>query len=92
MKQEQEPEALVCAPADAPYMIAGSTFGRFCSKCNARVMLSPSGAQMLTKRPIPLICFICFRARFPRMAVRPWTEQQREELKTTVPNYWRERN
>ena len=86
---------LVCARADALWTVAGSGFDFKCDKCGRRVMTAPSGRNYVKDHPLTgILCVDCWRrAGAPAMS-KPlcgWDDVLRE-LKTCIPNDWRERN
>jgi IMP cyclohydrolase len=89
---------LVCALADSELTVAGSSFDRMCSRCNSRVMVSPSGQQRVRDNPhIEIVCIRCLSTIKPpadsKVMMSPeTTEDLIAELKKTVRNPWRERN
>ena len=84
---------LVCGRADAPMTVSGSSFKFHCSHCGRRVMIAPSGLQVLRERPgIFILCLVCFRG-LDKVEVEQLTAKQRMELKQpSIPNLWKERN
>jgi hypothetical protein len=93
-----KPANLVCARADAQFTVAGSTFERSCSRCNQRVMLSPSGKVYLERyTEAQLICTDCIIAEAGTKPVKTLglaapADVAAAELQQVVPNTWRLRN
>lgn len=90
-------EFLVCALADAEYSVSGSSFDKHCTKCNKRVMVSPSGQNMLKSHPsLHIVCNTCARPVLdePTTAVglAGTPEEFIRDLKNQRPNLWRGRN
>jgi hypothetical protein len=92
-----EPRFLICAPAHAASMVAGTTFDRDCARCRARVMVAPSGQAMLARNPETVI--ICFDCAIRMMAETGGTvefaataTEIASEVRTVQPNTWRKRN
>ncbi len=88
---------VICAPADFPNTVRGSTFDRLCSKCSGRVMLAPSGQKMMEQHPnADILCFYCFLlGEVPGEPVgltAATIDELRAEIASTVPNTWRMRN
>jgi hypothetical protein len=84
---------LVCEHAEAPMNVPGSSFRHRCSKCNRRVMVAPSGLQLLRERPgISVLCVTCFREFKDPKFVGMNEEQIAEAKQPSVPNLWKERN
>jgi hypothetical protein len=84
---------LVCALADAPLTVSGSSFKHHCSKCHRRVMVAPSGMQLLReRRELAILCLTCFRRlKNPQLGDLN-AEQIAEAMQPSVPNSWKERN
>jgi hypothetical protein len=93
-----KPATLVCARADARFTIAGSSFDRCCSRCNQRVMLSPSGKVYLERyTEAQLICTDCIIAEAGTKPVKTLglaapDDVAADELTRIVPNTWGLRN
>lgn len=97
-----EPAVLICAPADAPTMVRGSSFDYRCHRCNECVMLAPSGQRYLKQHPndTVLMCLPCAKAtvmRDPNATLMTENGMVSEpnavgELEDIVPNVWRKRN
>lgn len=88
---------IVCGLADAPLMVAGTSFDRACSKCGARVMVAPSGRLALARDPE--LVLLCVRCGFEAMKQCPEGSVQIalpsgsvEEIASVQPNTWRKRN
>ena len=56
-------KVLVCMPADATWTVLDSSFDRHCSRCGVRVMIAPSGREMIANTPelVEVICFDCWQ-------------------------------
>jgi hypothetical protein len=91
-----ESPILVCAMADDPIMVAGTSFAHRCAHCQRAVMMSPSGQKFLRENAAALvICAICFVARADKcagLALPAPLDEILRELKTGQPNYRRQRN
>jgi hypothetical protein len=88
---------LVCALADAPQVVPGSTFDRRCTGCRRAVMIAPSGQRILRDDPAAqVLCVDCFCAHGDGKdaTIRPATslEELRHEIRSARPNYPRYRN
>jgi hypothetical protein len=58
-----EDKVLVCMRADAEYTTRGSKFDSRCARCNARVMVAPTGQRLLRKnKSVKIICEGCLEA------------------------------
>lgn len=92
----QEQKTLVCAPATDSLTIRGSSFAHSCHECGQRVMVAPSGQEILREDPtIQILCVPCMNRLFkPTDTVEPPDnpERIRQELRNIVPNLWRKRN
>lgn len=89
----KEPIALVCAAANSPLTVRGSSFNRRCSACQVQVMIAPSGERRLRAEPeIIIVCLGCAR-RLGKVRVLPQAPDQIAESNNgPVTNYWRIRN
>jgi len=91
-----EIDRLVCANADAPMTVKGSSFDHVCLLCKGRVMMAPSGQAKLRQEPATeVICYRCFvRTRDPKIPVRSvdTPENIAREVRNAIPNDWRRRN
>ncbi|HEX4695003.1 hypothetical protein [Sphingomonas sp.] len=89
-------DCLVCQLADAPLTVARSSFDRCCADCGRRVMIAPSGVDLLRRRPeVRVICVHCMvMMAEPGMQVGlPGDgDQIIGELRTVRPNEWRHRH
>lgn len=94
-KPDDQRVGLVCALADVPFMVPGSSFDRECYMCHRQVMIAPSGLKALKQHGDAVImCHECFR-RIPKegVSIQPEpTAEMRAELQRAVPNTWRMRN
>jgi hypothetical protein len=83
---------LLCAPANAPFKVRGSSFDRVCSRCRKPVMLAPTGQKLLKKHPrAKIVCTQCLKpGEMTGKDAKPRaiTDEQMEELKDIVPNTW----
>ena len=92
------PSALICARADSPLIVRGSTLDKTCGLCGARVMMAPSGQAVLKEKPdIMIICASCFgTADFGdrKIEIQPacGMDQLKAEVSSAMPNTWRRRN
>ena len=90
-------KVLLCALADSPKTIAGSSFDQTCSICHRRVMISPSGQRRLkTTEGIIIVCTECAKTT-PHNPVgfqiaASGEEELQREFEKVIPNPWRERN
>ncbi len=90
---------IVCARADEPIAVAGTTFNLKCSRCGERVMVAPSGQKRMkqSKLPVELVCLPCFqsRAEFREAAHEDFSPERiaeiLSEMSWTIPNPWRNR-
>lgn len=91
----KQPDTIVCALADHPTMVAGSSFEHSCGTCGRRVMIAPSGQRALKQWPMRIICVRCAVAQV-KASGEPVTAQLPEdffdELDAEVPNTRRNRN
>jgi hypothetical protein len=90
-----ESRIFICAPATGDLMVTGTSFDRVCSKCNQRVMVSPSGQARLKAEPAAvIICLKCFKppARYDAELSAGTREGLAAELATIQPNTWKDRN
>ncbi len=89
----KQPEAIVCARADADKCVRGTTFDRICATCKSPLMLAPSGQRFLSEHPDAVtICMYCIPESAECIGpIRP-LEEILEELKGSVPNLRRNRN
>jgi hypothetical protein len=87
-------DRLVCAPADAPWTLPGSTFDRVCSLCGRKVMITPEGLKLLAARGgrMDVICGACFEPRAGEVVSITPPEEIREMIARRVPNFRRYRN
>ena len=87
---------LVCAYADSPMVIPGSTFDRVCCECSRRLMVSPAGRRELARVPtLKTVCWYC--AKIPPVMALDHAEfvaqeAMLREAATAVPNMRRYRN
>jgi hypothetical protein len=89
-------KVLVCARADAPLTIRESRSDQKCSKCNARVMISPDGQACLRREPgLAIICVDCLPPASEIGHVELAAESPEalaRSFKGVAPNLWRNRN
>jgi hypothetical protein len=97
--KDREPKLLVCARADAPWVVAGSTFDRECGVCRRAVMVAPSGQEYLEREPLAaIVCAQCvvdaIVSKKRKVEVKPAASGERlqRELAAVQPNLWGERN
>lgn len=84
---------LVCEHADALMTTPGSSFKFHCSKCNRRVMIAPSGMNVLRDRPaVAILCLGCFYGLKDAQFEGLTAEQCAELREPSIPNLWRKRN
>lgn len=70
---------LVCGPL--PAHIDGSVTAS-CSRCDAEVVVSPSGQKMIAQRGLKVLCMACFDADIPIFdEVMPPTPEQLAEIR-----------
>lgn len=100
MSKPEDVAIIICALADCPFTVPGSSFEHSCKQCGTRVMMAPSG-QAYTKRKglkFKILCYHCgmkYMAKHgdeiePQLANDP--EEIRRELANAKPNPWRNRN
>ena len=81
--------------ADAPTVVHGSVFNKTCSECGERVMVAPSGQELLKCHPkAKILCTACFRPTpgdIVQSAAKTMAEI-RAEVRAAHPNPWRNRN
>lgn len=54
-------DVLVCARADAPAIVEGTTFDHVCAGCGCALLTAPSSQRMLREHPgLETICSTCF--------------------------------
>jgi hypothetical protein len=87
---------LVCALADSPFMVPGSVFDRSCSRCSRKVMLAPSGQNLLKTHRLAIVCAVCYESdseaqRAPTFLAAP-SQELADEVRRRVPNMRRRRN
>ena len=84
----EEPAHLVCAPADWPYSVEGSSFDYLCSKCARQLQVAPSGLRLMRQRPIVCVCPACFMAAIGAegVTIEPITDDQLGEFVTLRRN------
>jgi hypothetical protein len=91
-----EQVTLVCALADAPLVVRGSTFSHRCSKCARAVMVAPSGQRLLRNRPgTKVVCDKCMLATMAadqKLAIAGSVEEVLDEARNAEPNHRRQRN
>lgn len=90
-----EPQIIVCAPADGPFVVAGSTFDHVCCTCSERVMMAPSGQEIIRQNPeTTILCIGCFSKLQFDGQIQPATDfaQILREMASARPNPWRGRN
>lgn len=89
-------KTLMCAPADSPTTVAGSSFDRSCSECGQKVMISPSGQRVLSENPDMLVvCMACVMPKIQEHDAISLTSDPvsvAHELAQTKPNMYRNRN
>lgn len=86
------PPVLVCAPASSPRVPRGSIFTHSCSKCKERVMVAPSGQQILrTHKDCVIVCGNCYVPDGPALPAFS-LEDFLDEVANATPNFWRKRN
>jgi hypothetical protein len=87
---------LVCALADSPLVVEGSTFDRWCVSCGGKVQLAPSGQKIIESQGeanVVLTCTVCFGDRSLAGSTLASTEDTiAQELRTAKPNLRRCRN
>lgn len=102
----QEPEFIVCAPADVRWTAGGSTFDHKCSRCAMRVAIAPSGQRLLKKRAaeqlvkgtpeLLVLCASCFFLEEglseAEILLAAGGDEIAAELNSLMPNQWRKRN
>ena len=92
----ERPAILVCALADGPRTVQGSTFKHKCAGCGRGLMIAPSGQRRL--REIPDIVTLCGACYLQTVNVGDTiqgagtVEELREEARTAKPNLRRHRN
>jgi len=78
---------LVCALADAAFIVECSIYDRRCSKCASEVMIAPSGQRVLKLHPdCVIVCLPCAMQSGIGFFVMPPTDEQRQEMKTAIVN------
>jgi hypothetical protein len=91
-------KGLVCALADAPMTIPGSTFHRECVECHRKLMVSPTGEAVLREKPtLETICLPCAERLHPKdlaegLPAAHSIEELVEGVLSAVPNLRRHRN
>jgi hypothetical protein len=85
-----EPILLICAPADSPLTVPGSTFDHSCSRCRRKLMMAPSGQAFLKEHPeAEMLCHPCYvKIQEPddEHHLAGPAEQIADELLASVPN------
>lgn len=89
--------SLVCADAEAPNCVPGSVFDRVCSTCGRKLMVAPSGQELLKARPDMVT--VCAKCAAPKL-LDPATEVELaadadvvvDEVRRSGPNLRRSRN
>jgi hypothetical protein len=98
LPKPSEPIHLVFVPTTASRTVPGSTFDRHCFRCQRRVMMAaPTGRAWLKTYPTSqILCILCYRDRPPddggRRTLAASPAEIAAELRTAVPNLWRQRN
>lgn len=92
-----EPIVLCTIRADyAVHVAAGSSFEFTCSRCNHRVVLAPSGVDLKAREPqAQIVCMQCLTPEeLPKSLIAAHHDRDAllRELRTAVPNPWRQRN
>jgi hypothetical protein len=91
-------KVLVCAPANAELMVAGTTFDRVCGTCKGRIMIAPSGRAALARDPTMVLA--CVRCAVKAVISDPKVSIALAgapsdivcEIKSAQLNFWRKRN
>jgi len=90
---------LVCMLAkQALFVTAGWKPEHKCGDCGEYVVVAPSGVAMLKQYPTTrILCLACLHMEYPTIEpvgveLAGPVEQIVEEVRTAVPNTWRERN
>ena len=91
------PRILLCSLADGPSAVAGSAFNHRCSRCQRRVMVSPSGQRRLTEfAGMEIVCTECCKSisEVPEsiQLSAEGEEELKRELGQVISNPWRARN
>lgn len=89
-------DLLICPTIDAPWCAKGSVFTHQCRQCGSRVIVAPSSAALLARRPdIQILCLSCFLAtNQPIKEARPAADARTlvREIEEAIPNPWHKRN
>lgn len=64
----KEPIFFVCAPADTPIEIEGSTQNLVCYDCHVRLMVAPSGQRFMEKNTTAVVLPVCPGCFLERMS------------------------
>lgn len=88
---------LVCALADAPRVVPGSVFHHTCQQCHTRLMMAPSGQQLLQQKPeLRILCAPCALRVIDGAGIEldlaASKEQISHEVLSAMPNMRRWRN
>jgi hypothetical protein len=79
-------------------MVEGTTFGRACAQCRARVMVAPSGRALLARNPETIVksATNCAMANLAQgggnIELAGTVAEIVNEVSTAQPNIWRKRN
>ena len=89
------PAYLVCARRDGAFAVRGSRFDLHCSKCDAGVVVAPSGDRLRKQKNLPILCAECWHELLadPEVAgaENVWAGPPEEAL-DWLPNPYRSRN
>jgi hypothetical protein len=93
---QKKSDTMVCARATVKFIAVGSSFDRFCNRCNCHVAISPSGQARLGTQPhLEIICAQCFfetSESTERIELAAEPEIVLQEILGAEPNTWNERN
>jgi hypothetical protein len=94
LKRKRKPREIVimCALADAPLVIPGTSFGHCCSVCGRKIMLAPTGQAFLKAHPEAKLVCNCQMGNVTAAGFTAPLEQMLEETERAVPNLRRRRN
>ncbi len=86
---------LVCMPADQPLVAEGSVF-QCCHTCGLKVVIAPSGQELLKRDPtVQIVCVHCCARNVEaehEIKLCDSVERITKEMQTAVPNLRRTRN
>lgn len=93
----REKAIMICANAESAWATPGTTYTMCCHFCFQHVMVAPSGQQFLREHPagVDLMCFRCYlkdHLYLGMPALAADVETVAREIRSAVPNLYRERN